>query len=429
MTATPTILSLPVDNSKMVLGMLDRDKDGAILSTVENFYRILANDNFFKALKLNTMSMAPCRVLPDGRRQIWEDSDDADARRRIENVYRLRNVGKYTDALRIVLSERRFSPAQDIIRGLEWDGMPHCDRFFVKVMRSKDSAYTREVGRLLFAQLVHRAFDPGCKVDSVVVLRGSQGCGKSTLCRWLALDDELYASVTVIEGQKGYEAIQGKLVCELEELIATAGEGTKKENQVKAFVTTQSDFYRRPYDRRSSDNPRHCVFLGTTNMERFLTDPTGNRRWFPIDCRSDGYDLYQRKQEVHEEIRLCYAEMYHAYIHDLPLAAPVPNRVLFKTIRNNQSKAEVEDYRIGLIAKYLQAKTDEYVCCVEIWQRALHFNPERRPMSRTDANELGEILRLKLGCASVGKKYLPEFGTQHVFRIPAKLKKPTKNLT
>ena len=416
------------DNSKEVIELLDKSDKGIPYATSKNFFMIFRNDLFFSNVWLDTMRMQACRISSTGKRIYWEDADDALARMHIEeHYYGLRSAGKTNDAFLAYLSERKFSPVQELIKGIVWDGQPHCKRFFIKWLLADDNRYTEEVSRIHFRQMIDRAFHPGCKADNVVVLKGIQGSAKSTICRWLALEDELYASVATIDGQKGYEAVQGKYVCELEELLATVGEGTRKDSQVKAFISGQSDHYRRPYDRRASDNPRTCVFIGTTNRSKFLSDPTGNRRWFPIECHLySGTYVFEHEEEVKHEIRQCLAEMYHAFTNKLPLASPLIDGNLAKTVAKQQENSEMEDYRIGKIENYIAGKEydlgKEYVCCAQIWEEALHI--DRREMTKADANEIGELLRLKLCCPSIGKKYCPApYGTQHAYDVTAVLEK------
>ena len=404
--------------AKTVLDRLEK-VNGVPIPTAKNFYLILKYDQFFSDVKLDTMKMAACRVSDSGERTYWEDSDDALARMYIEEHYGLRNVGKQNDAFLAVLAERKFSPIQEMIKALRWDGKPHCENFFQFALEADDSRYTREIARIHFRQMIERAFIPGCKADHVLVLKGVQGCGKSTICRWLALEDALYASVGTIDGQKGFEAVQGKFCCELEELLAVVGEGTRKEAQVKSFLSGQSDHYRRPFDRRSSDNPRTCFFVGTTNRDRFLTDPTGNRRWYPLECRrKDGAWVFKHEAEIKSEIRQSIAEMFEAWKNARPLASPMPDIAILKTIQQMQEASELEDYRVGIIEKYLKATGKPYVCCIELWENAFPDGTSKRAMTRADANELGELLRLKIGCLPIGKRYSSQYGTQHTYSVP-----------
>ena len=409
-------------NSRSVIEKLEKTSDGSLATTGKNFLLIFENDNYFSNVRLDTMRMQACRITETGKRVYWEDGDDSKTRLHLEENYGLSNEKKMKDAFTVFLEERKMHPAQELIKKVEWDGQSHCRRFLINWMGAEDTAYTEEVTRILFRQMIDRAFVPGCKADYVVVLKGKQGCAKSTICRWLALEDEMYASVTTISGQKGYEAVQGKFICELEELLATVGEGTKKDNEVKSFISRQNDHYRRPYDRRPSDNPRTCVFIGTTNQSRFLSDPTGNRRWFPIEChQEDGTLVYGHENEIKLEIRQCLAEMYDAYLNDLPLASPIPDPHVMEEIAKQQENSEMEDYRIGVIEKYITDHNKEFVCCIEIWKYAL--NNKNKAMVRKDSNEIGELLRQKVGCTVAGKLHYPEFGTQHSYVVPDRLKR------
>ena len=419
------------DNCRDVIEMLEKNDKGALVVSIRTFLKVFENDNYFADVRLDEMRMQAFRVTETGRRVYWEDSDDAKSRLYLEENYGLSNERKMKDAFTVFLEHRKIHPAQELIKSYVWDGQPHCQRFFIDWLDADDTPYTKEATRLLFRQMIGRAFEPGCKADYVVVLKGKQGCAKSTICRWLALEDEMYASVTTISGQKGYEAVQGKFVCELEELLATVGEGTKKDALVKSFISGAADHYRRPYDHRASDNPRTCVFIGTTNQSRFLSDVTGNRRWYPIEChRQDGSFVYEHEDEVKQEIRQCLAEMYNAYLNNLPLALPIPDKLLHDEIEKQQEASEMEDYRIGLIEEYIieQVRKDphkEYVYCLEIWTKALQ---NRRKPSKKESNEIGELLRHKIGCSFTKKNHVTGQGTVHTYYIPDRLRQAALEL-
>ena len=117
-----------------------------------------------------------------------------------------------------------------------------------------------------------------------VLIGTKQGEGKSTLVRWLAMKDDYFTEVTEIEGQKGMEAVEGAWICEMGELLALTK--AREIEAVKSYLTRLADRYRRPFDRRVTDHKRQCIFIGTTNKEQFLTDKTGNRRFYPVKVYS-----------------------------------------------------------------------------------------------------------------------------------------------
>ena len=310
---------------------------------------------------------------------------------------------------------------------VKWDGLPRVEKFLIEWLKCDDTPYNRECSRLLFAGGINRAFVPGSKFVDVIVLVGNQGGGKSTFCQWLALLPELYSSVKTINGQKGLEAIQGKWICEIEELLATLANdqsGTKSEENAKAFLSTASDFYRKPYDRRPTDNPRHCIFVGTTNRNEFLTDKTGNRRWYPVQVKADGHWLHEHAAECKADILQAWAEMKAAFDQGKALARPTANVDLLDTIRAQQSEAEQDDYRVGLIEEYVSDR--ECVCLIEIWQNAIYAGkaPYYPEMRRGDANEVSTILVNKLGWNRGTVKRFPEYGKQKSYLSPKKSDDP-----
>ena len=389
--------------------------------TAESFLTIFESDEKFNGVKFNVLRGMPEIVSADGSKRLWTDSDDAVARVHIETVYNISNERKSTDAFRTFLQERQYNPLQEEIQSIKWDGISRCEAILSHWMGAEDTPYVREVSRLLFAGGIARAFEPGTKFDCVPVLIGRQGDGKSTFVNWLSLKDEFYSSVKTIHGTKGLEFIQGKWICELEELlsvIANNKAGTRTEDYAKAFLTGRVDHYRLPYDRRPNDYPRTCVFIGTTNRQEFLTDKTGNRRWYPIRMNGNAKRLFAHEQEVREDIRQCWAEAYFHYLKGDDFASLVTNdKILLESINEAQQDAECDDYREGLIAEYVSGKNS--VCIIEIWRNVLHPNAIDVPdLTRAKSNELSEILVSKLHWRRGKAMRFPDYGVQKAFFPP-----------
>lgn len=361
------------------------DGKGNPMNTIENYLMILRNDDYFKSLKFNLLSRSP-EYTESGKIKRWQDKNDSEAREYIETKYHIHNREKFDDALRILFAEREYHPIRDIISSVEWDGKPRMKELFIKWLKCEDTDYAKEVTRLVFAGGIHRLYNPGCKFDDVCVLVGtSQGEGKSTFTRWLALQDEFFTEVTEIDGQKGIEAIEGAWICEIAELLAVTK--SKEVEAVKSYITKLVDRYRKPFDKRTTDHPRQCVFIGTTNKKQFLTDKTGNRRWYPLAVHSAGYDLFDNEEEIKADILQTWAEAKHLY--DIGELEPFASRELLDTIRAKQAEAAEDDYRVGMIEQYLQGK--EKVCVLELWQNALK-NEFSKP-TRKDSNEISLIMQ------------------------------------
>lgn len=409
--------SLSPESIKPLLSTTEKKIDGikttVVANTSENFLNIFRNDRQFSGVMYNTLKGLPEKHTPNGKTQ-WADADDAASRTYIEKYYGISNRQKCEDAFMELQHEREYCPIKEQINALVWDGSKRVEKFLIEWLGAEDTPYNRECSRLLFAGGINRAYRPGCKFDDVIVLIGSQGGGKSTICHWLALDEELYSGIKTISGQKGYEAIQGKWICEIEELLATVANdfsGMRSEEAVKAFITTQSDFYRKPYDKRPTDTPRRCIFIGTTNRTQFLTDKTGNRRWFPVMTNSKGGKyLHEHEKECKEYIAQCWAEMKFAYDNNDELANPYEKAELLDEIRAKQGEAENEDWREGVIEEYLNGKAR--TCVIDVWENALD-NPYTKP-TRKESNEIVGILE-KIGWKRSYPDKFGKYGTQRLF--------------
>lgn len=361
------------------------DGRGQPLTSIDNFISILRNDPKFKTLQFNLLSYAPEHIV-DGKIERWVDKDDSATRLYIEKKYKIHSENKLNDALRVYFAEKEYHPIKEKIESIQWDGVHRIETLFIKWLKCDDTPYTREVTRLVFAGGIHRLYNPGCKFDDVAVLIGTkQGEGKSTFVRWLAMNDEWFTEVSDFDGEKAMQALEGAWVCEISELLALTR--TREIEAAKAFITRLNDRRKIPYDRRVTDHKRQCVFIGTTNKEQFLRDLTGNRRWYPLKVNSSGYDLFDKKEEIQADICQCWAEAKALYDDDK--LKPYARRDLLNEIKQQQARAVEDDYRIGMIEKYLETK--DRVCVLELWQNALN-NDFVKP-SRRESNEITLIMQ------------------------------------
>ena len=193
------------------------------------------------------------------------------------------------DAAVRVAKENAVNPPREFLSRLTWDRTPRLDQWLTYYLGAEDqpASYLAMVGSKWLVGAVSRVFEPGCKFDSVLILEGSQGLGKSMALRALATfhgQDFFLDSVGDIRSKDTLMTMQGKLIVEIAELASFR----KSENEeIKAFITRQVDEYRPPYGRTVTRRPRYFVLAGSTNEtdEGYLTDDTGNRRYWPVRCR------------------------------------------------------------------------------------------------------------------------------------------------
>ena len=179
-------------------------------------------------------------------------------------------------------SESSFDPIANQLRAIEWDGTPRLDTWLSEFAGAEDTPLHQAFGRKFLLGMVARAQQPGVKFDTALILEGPQGCGKSSLARILAGAEEFLSDndPSHLAAREQGEAVRGRWIVELSEL---AGIKRADVENLKAFISRQTDRYRPAYARTTEDIPRRCVFIGTTNQTSdYLTDDTGNRRFWPV---------------------------------------------------------------------------------------------------------------------------------------------------
>lgn len=364
---------------------LEFDEHNKIKTTIGNFESIITNDPHFKGIRFNLLSNMP-EIEEDGNVRQWDDTDDSAMRKYIEKFYHIHNASKCKDAFNCVCRKRAYHPIRKIISSIEWDGVSRVENFLSDILLCENTPYTKEASRLIFAGGIHRAYKPGCKFESVIILIGTaQGEGKSNIIKWLAIDDKYYTDLATIEGNKGVEGISGKWICELSELKALK---SSDADSIKAFISRTSDYLRKAYREHEKDYPRQCVFIGTVNNEQFLTDKTGNRRFFPVKVHSNGYEIGDNETTIRDYIKQCWAEA--KVLYDRGELQPFPKRELIEQITAEQAAAVEDDYRVDLIKEYLADKNT--TCVLDLWYNALHESDFTKPKTK-DSREIGLIMQ------------------------------------
>jgi predicted P-loop ATPase/5S rRNA maturation endonuclease (ribonuclease M5) len=183
---------------------------------------------------------------------------------------------------------RGYHPVRDYLRSLTWDGIARLDTWVPEFLHLKDTPYHRTVGRKLLIGAVARIEEPGCQMDTTVILEGGQGLFKSTTLQKLFGKTWFSDANIDVSSKDAALALRGKWCVELAELSALSKAET---NALKQFLTRTDDRQRDPYARVASSHPRQNIFIGTTNQQEYLRDETGARRFWPVGWIDQPIDI------------------------------------------------------------------------------------------------------------------------------------------
>lgn len=196
-----------------------------------------------------------------------------------------------------IANKNKYHPIREYLDALpEWDRVPRVDNFLRDcMMGDAPDKYLRAISRKVLTALIARIYEPGIKFDYMLILEGSQGIRKSTAIKSL-VGSKYFSDTDLKIGEKdAISDMRGKWVFEQAELnnldkydIAT----------LKRFVSRDTDRMRPAYGRKSQDYPRQCIFLGSTNENIYLKDPSGNRRFWPFKVTGEcNIDLVENNKE------------------------------------------------------------------------------------------------------------------------------------
>lgn len=331
-------------------------------NTINNYLIVLNNDPAIKD-KFAYNAFAERKeifgALPwdasTGRR-MWTDADTNGLYWFMEARYNQAGRGNIDSALSLYMAQHSFNEVQDFINGLQWDGVKRLDSLFIDYLGAEDTAYTRAVTRKMFVAAIARAMTPGVKFDNMLILVGSQGLGKSTLLRRMArgwFND----SICTFEGKDAAELLQGVWLVEISELGAFR---KSESSRIKQFLSLNSDIFRAAYARNAEERQRKCVFFGSTNDDEFLRDPTGERRFWPVDCDKDRKKLSPFTDLNDMLISQIWAEARAYWIAGEPLFL---SEELEQMARDKQIEHKEESIKVGLIGEFVNKLVPED------WQR------------------------------------------------------------
>jgi predicted P-loop ATPase len=341
--------------------MIALRKDHAFAGVLE--FNEMAQDAYL----LRNIPLVGGKPAPDTPRQITDD----DVSRLQEWLQHngLPQIGRDIcgQAMHLLAREVRRHPVRDRLSGLapEWDETKRVPTWLQTYLGAKgDAKYLAAIGSMFLIAMVARIFEPGCQADYMLVLEGAQGIEKSKACRVLAgeyFSDSLPENLTSKDAR---QHLRGKWLVEIAELAAF----TKAETEpLKAFITRRTEKYRPPYGHHDVDEPRQCLFIGTTNKPVYIKDETGGRRFWPVKCGAIDIEalIRDRDQLFAEAVRRYRAKQkwWPDREFEQELAEP-----------EQSSRTEVDPW-FEKIADYVDGSTEVYM--LEILQNAVDLEVSR----------------------------------------------------
>lgn len=345
----------------------------AVKNTINNYFIILNNDPALKG-KFAFNAFAGKREILDSvpwdtatSRRTWSDSDDSGLYWYIEKAYNNAGRGNIDSALSMYMAQHSFNEVQDFINGLTWDGVKRLDTLFIDYLGAEDCPYTRTVTRKMFVAAIARAMTPGVKFDNMLILVGKQGLGKSTLLSKMA-KGWFNDSICTFEGKEAAELLQGIWLVEISELDAFRKSETSR---IKQFLSLNSDIFRAAYAHNAEERKRRCVFFGTTNTSEFLRDPTGERRFWPIDC-----DKSRIKKSVWSDLdEDCINQLWAEAKAYWQVGEPLNlDEEIEQAANDKQQEHKESSIRDGLVREFISRKVPEDWQDYSIDRRKLYWS-------------------------------------------------------
>ncbi|MGN8738935.1 VapE domain-containing protein [Bilifractor sp. HCP3S3_D3] len=384
---------------------LQLNRRGQLINNVYNEILILKMDKNIQSFGYNEMAnmvqiTGPVPWKRPSGTKYWTDKDTAQIKAYVDICYTAFSERNFDIAFTKVSTDRKFNPARDYLDNLPaWDGTERIPTLLIDTFQADDTEYVRAVTKKTLTALVTRIYEPGTKFDTMLVLSGDQGIGKSSFFKDL-IGPEYFSdtlSLTDMNDKTGAEKLQGYLIIEVAELA-----GMKKADieKVKSFLSTSDDKYRPSYGHVVESHPRQCIIVGTVNGKEqgFLRDITGNRRFWVVN-------LHQSEQRVNfhfsdADRQQIWAEAKHYYEAGEELYLP---DYLIPEAEAAQKDAMEMDDRKGLVENYLDLKLPANWDSMDLFARRQYVQDPDSPTAPKGVVQRTEVSNAEIWCECFGQ--------------------------
>lgn len=290
---------------------LTTNSKGNVLNDIDNYILFLTQSEKYKD-KLKYNEFLQQKEIFDRE---FNDFDLNNIYNDCERATTLSSHSKIDSALSEVFDKNRYNPVVEYLNKLKWDGEERCAKLFINLLDADDTELNRSMTMKWFLAAVKRIIEPGCKFDNILVLQGSQGIGKSSICEIISKNFFNTISLAEIGTKDLVDKLNKTWIAIIDELDTF---NKKEMSTIKTFLSLNTDSTRLAYGRNTQTFKRHCVFIGSTNDETFLRDSTSSveRRFWIIKCNKTTMDGKIRQTLTKEYVNQLWAEATYKFKED-----------------------------------------------------------------------------------------------------------------
>ena len=210
---------------------------------------------------------------------------------------------KVRDYLKVLA--REYNPVKEWIDSERWDGVDRLPIFMDSLTTEESSQLKEMLLKKWLISCVAAAYEKnGVELEGILVLQGAQGLGKTLWFKRLCDYNKgwLLEGATLNPSDKdSVKRAVSHWIVELGEIESTF----KKSDidQLKAFVTAKTDELRLPYDRAFTTYQRRTAFYASVNAREFLTDTSGNRRFWVLAVKDINVNHGVNMQQLWAQVK------------------------------------------------------------------------------------------------------------------------------
>ena len=386
---------------KVIKEKKDGEQEITYLKTLWNINIILKNDVRFAghigwdevAMRMAVINGLPWDKREDENkeRRYMTDRDVGNIKMYIQRDYHM-NLKDIEEQVYNTAKDHGYDEIKERLENIKWDKTEHIRNLLPKYLGVDNDDYQYEVMKLTMLAFIERQYNAPAKHDCVLCINGPQGIGKSTFAKQFAFNDPRYYGI--LSGDLASKDSQiitaSKRIIELSEM-----ESIKKSEieSIKSFLSSDQDTFRAPYARNAEDYPRRCVFIATTNLDEYLGDVTGARRFLCVEARKEYVEDTTKiqKKEATEDFLQAWAEAFHIWKdmkdireQDNNYLVDMANMLSIEAEKHAKQHYETDPYE-GKIEVYLDALAAKYD---ESWNPAKRVHKDKTP--RVCALEIAE---------------------------------------